>query len=326
MVAQRLRACTGATPVLACWLWEAATPACFSALRDAGILAFHSPEAAVRTFGYLWQHTENLRFLAEVREALHDAEEEVIDPGRATAALASACRAGRAVLTRTEVAELFAAYGLPTLQRRWVDDADGAVAAAADLGYPVLLELAPPEGGPPSAEGARLQAGGPSAVRQAVRSLQLLAREHFEMAAPRLAVLPVVPPTAVEVAVRSMAHRDLGPFLTLGQGSAFGSAPGGAVQARAPLTPLTAREMIEHGPLAAGIATQPGQPPLELDGLERFLLRLSRLAVEQSAVREAHVQGLLLWGRHVLAREARVVLHEGPVGQARSPSGESREK
>jgi acetyltransferase len=65
----------GGKPLLACWMWEAASPESLAVLRDAGIPAFRSPESAVRTFGHLWRHSENLRFLAEVREALGGAGE-----------------------------------------------------------------------------------------------------------------------------------------------------------------------------------------------------------------------------------------------------------
>jgi acetyltransferase len=52
-------------PVLASWLWGAASPASLAPLSRAGIPTFACPNAAVRAFGYLWRHGENLRDLAE---------------------------------------------------------------------------------------------------------------------------------------------------------------------------------------------------------------------------------------------------------------------
>jgi acetyltransferase len=51
-------------PVLACWMWGAGSPECLASLRNAGITVCHSPESSVRTFGYLWRHSESLRCLA----------------------------------------------------------------------------------------------------------------------------------------------------------------------------------------------------------------------------------------------------------------------
>jgi acetyltransferase len=308
----------GAKPVLACWLWEANNPESLPALREAGVSTFRSPESAVRTFGYLCRYGESLRFLAEIREALAAAEEGAIQPACAAKVIATAHGSGRAFLTRAEVEELFTAYGLPILRRCQVQDAGGAVEAANALGYPVLLELAGPEApgasslagqGRDEGEVVRLQATDADGVRRAVRSLQLLAREHFGMTAePRLVLGPLIPGGAVEAALSSTVHRELGPVIALGKRDPPRQTPGEAVQALAPLTPLTAREMIERGPLMAAVLARSGGERIEVDSLERFLLRLSRLALEQSGIREILVPSLLVQGRRVMAREVRVAL------------------
>jgi acetyltransferase len=58
-------AATTDKPILANWLWGAATPASVVALQRAGIANFPCPDSAVRTFGYLWRHGANLRGLRE---------------------------------------------------------------------------------------------------------------------------------------------------------------------------------------------------------------------------------------------------------------------
>jgi acetyltransferase len=310
-------------PVFACWMWEAASSASLATLRDAGISTFHSPESAVRTFGYLCQHVENLRFLVEIRAALDDAEEEAVQPDRAARIVAAAHDSGRAFLSPAEVEDLFSAYGLPILRGSCARDVGEAFEAANALGYPVLVEL--DEG-----ERARLQAADAGAVRRAVRSLQLLAREHFGMTAePRLAVVPLIPAGAVEAAVSSAVHRDLGPVIALGKRYGLLETRGGAVQALAPLTPLTVREMIERSSLMAAICVPSTAEPIDFEPLERFLLRLSRLAIEQSGIREIVVPSLLLWDRRVMAREVRIAIqvdqrpcgHQAGAVQERQQSG-----
>jgi acetyltransferase len=46
-------------PVLAVWLWAAASPDCQAVFDKVGIPVFSCPDAAVRTFGYLWRHGTN---------------------------------------------------------------------------------------------------------------------------------------------------------------------------------------------------------------------------------------------------------------------------
>jgi acetyltransferase len=311
-----LRGLSGACrkPVLACWMWEAASSASLAALRDAGISTFHSPESAIRTFGYLCQHVENLRFLVEIRAALDAAEEEAVQPARAAGIVAAAHDSGRVFLTPAEVEEVFSAYGLPILSRACARDAGEAVEAASALGYPVLVEL--DEG-----ERIRLQATDAGEVRRAVASLQLLAREHFGMTAePRLAVVPFIPAGAVEAAVSSAVCRDLGPVIALAKRDGLLQTRGGAIQALAPLTPLTVREMIERSSLTAAGASSPGVVT-DFEPLERFLLRLSRLAIEQSGIREILIPSLLLWDRRVMAREVRISTGQGAAASLPAAGG-----
>jgi acetyltransferase len=56
-------------PVLAAWLWGAATPASLESLKRAGIPTFSCADVAVRTFGYLWRHGANVRRLTTAAEA-----------------------------------------------------------------------------------------------------------------------------------------------------------------------------------------------------------------------------------------------------------------
>ncbi len=46
-------------PILASWMWGAATPASLRVLNQAYISTFANPELAVRALSYMWQHHEN---------------------------------------------------------------------------------------------------------------------------------------------------------------------------------------------------------------------------------------------------------------------------
>jgi acetyltransferase len=298
----------GAKPVLACWLWGAAGPESLAALREAGVPAFHSPEAAVRAFGYLWRHAENLRSLADLN-AVVGAAEEAVDPELAAGVLGEARAAGRSALTPAEARKLLAAYGLPVQPPLRVADEEEAVAVADALGYPVLLELAidrPASGD--DGEEVRLQAADASTVRRLARTLKLVkrARDGGGAQGP-VTVRPVIPAGAVRFGVSSTANPDLGPVIRFGEGGRPGEPPRHPVTAMAPLTPLTAREMLLQNPLSAARARL-NELPAELDALERFLLRLSRLAVEQPGVKEITVNPLLVREGRAVAREVRVAL------------------
>jgi acetyltransferase len=310
-----------AKPVLACWMWGAANPESLAILREADVPTLHSPEAAVRTFSYLWRHSENLRCLATLNAALGEAEQAVA-PERAADVLAEARRSAHTVLPEAIARELFSAYGLPVWQRRDAWGKAEAVQAADAVGYPVLVELAAgPGGAEPGAEVCRLKAAEAAAVGRAMDALEFVAREHFGAeGAARVMVRPLVPPGTLEVAVSSTAHADMGPVIRLGEGGTPGGPPGRAVMALAPLTPLTAREMIQQCPLLASHAPQQGEAPPDLDALATFLLQFSRLAVEQPWVREVTVNPLLVGAGQVAAGDIRITLHDEEVSRPGCPA------
>lgn len=291
-------------PIQACWMWGAESAESDRLLRAAGIPTFSSPESAIRAFGYLCQHAENLRFLAEIRQAIDEAEEEAIDAGRARRVLDADRPPDEHTLSADEAFELLAAYGLPVLPRRTACGEAEAARVAEAIGYPVALELGSDESGI-----VRLKADDAAGVRRAVATLKLVAREQFgQDGAIRVRVEPVLPAAPVEVAVSAVADAELGPVIRLGESSPLADAPWHATSALAPLTPLTAREMIEQCPLLSAARARAGNA-IEYDALERFLLRLGRLMTEQRRVREVAVDSLLVWQGRVLVRDVRVRLN-----------------
>jgi acetyltransferase len=320
VTAQGVRELIGSTtkPILACWMYEAASQASLAVLRTAGIPTFRSPESAVRTFGYLWRHSENLRYLSESREALTEIEDRGIPRHHCAEVVREVGGTDRTVLTFGEVEALFSAFGLPIQRRNPTSDPVRAVETADVIGYPVLVELDRGEIAEGIAvqngqrhdvgEALRLKAVDANGVRRAVRSLRLIAAEHFGMTAiPDIVVTSLVPAEAVELAASTTAHREIGPMIALGAPRRRGATPDHAVHALAPLTPLTAREMIENGLSKVGI-TAAGSRADELEALEEFLLRLSRLAIKQREIRTVTIGSLLLWDRRAMASEVRVTL------------------
>jgi acetyltransferase len=299
------RACD--RPVLACWLWGAATPESLKALRDGDVPTFRSPESAVRMFGYLWRHAEAQRCLATYQWALAAEGKEAAACGRVEEIIAAAQGAGRPALTPAEAREALSAYGLPVRERRVAAGEAAALGAAEALGYPVLVELGAGPGGPVrDGEGVQLRAGDADALRRTLRALRLLAVEHYGAAAPdQVTLLRSVPPGALEVVVSGATDPEVGPVMRLRAGGAGAEGTFPVATALAPLLPWTAREMIQRLPLQAG----PGAAEIDLGALERFLVRLSRLVTEQPAVRDVTIDPLLVWEGGALAGAVRVALN-----------------
>jgi acetyltransferase len=190
-------------PVLACWLWEAANAASLEILRKAGIPTFHSPEAAVRTFGHLWQHTESLRCLSNLREML--AKRKVEEQGDIDSAdvASAAYREGRTVLTEIEARKVLSAHGIPVKDRYVVRSEAEAIEAVEPGGYPVLIEWEnEPENNSQDHDMIRLEAADEEALCRAFQTVKLVAWVHGRTRTlGQITVRRLLPPSTVELTV-----------------------------------------------------------------------------------------------------------------------------
>jgi acetyltransferase len=315
-------------PIFACWMWGAASDASLGLLWDAGIPTFHSPETAIRTFAHLWRHTESCGCLGAIQEALTEAVEMVSDrpeEGRLRTCLAEevanferveavrlACQAGQTALTDVEARELLSACGLPVEKKRIVSDESEALEVADTIGYPVLLELDVGSDATQFAEDhevIRLKVADAGALRQALRTLRRVASEPFgRKSLGHVSIRQAVPPTAVELTASLATHAELGTVIRLGESSHRAKPSRHLVAALAPLTVETARQMIEQSRIHQTVQARSANK-VNLEVLERFLVRLSRLGVEQPWIKEITISSLLVWQERVVARNIHAALN-----------------
>ncbi len=180
----------------------------------------------------------------------------------------SGAPAGRE-LTHDELMSLLAAYGVPLLGTRTVTDVDGAVAAAEQIGYPVVLKsTAPWLRHRSDLGGVRLDLGDADAVRAAFVAIPsgdpVIVQE---MAAPGVA-------TVVEI----VDDPSFGALVSFGLGGVATDLLGDRAYRTLPLTDLDAAELVRAPrafPLLDGYR---GSEPVDLAALEDLLLRVARLA------------------------------------------------
>jgi acyl-CoA synthetase (NDP forming) len=168
-----------------------------------------------------------------------------------------------------ELIALLAAYGIPLLRTRTVTDVEAAVAAAEEIGYPVVLKsTAPWLRHRPDLGGTRLDLGDADAVRAAFAAIPagdpMLVQE---MAAPGVACV-------VEV----VDDPSFGALVSFGLGGVATDLLGDRAFRTLPLTDLDAAELVREPrawPLLDGYR---GSEPADVAALEDVLLRVARLA------------------------------------------------
>jgi acyl-CoA synthetase (NDP forming)/RimJ/RimL family protein N-acetyltransferase len=185
-------------------------------------------------------------------------------------------------LTAAAAAELLACYGIAVVITRAAGSADDAVAAAAELGGPVVVKA--------EADGVvhKSRAG---AVRLDLRTPGEVAGAFSELAAAfgdRLRRVLVQPMLAggVETIVGVVAEPVFGPLVVFGLGGVASDVLGDRAARLAPLTDADAAAMIGAVRAAPLLMGQAGGPAVDTAALAGLLLRVSRLADDLPEVAE----------------------------------------
>ncbi len=196
-------------------------------------------------------------------------------PARAGAAIASARKAGRTMLSTQEVSQALAAYGFPLTPSRICASAAEAIEAAHTVGYPVVLKAAS------DLIVHKSDAGG---VKVDLRNADEVATAFAQITSrlkskdPMLKVQLQRMVTGGRETILGMSRdAQFGPVLMFGLGGIFVEVMKDVSLGIHPLTDVNARAMIESikgYPLLAGSR---GEPPVDLEFLEESLLRLSQM-------------------------------------------------
>jgi acyl-CoA synthetase (NDP forming) len=180
----------------------------------------------------------------------------------------------------TSLLALLREYGIAAAAAQQAGDADGALAAAESIGYPVVLKTAEP------AITHKSDAGG---VVLGVRGPAELAAAYADLAArlgPRVLVCESVP-AGTELALGVARDPDLGPLIVVGAGGVLVELLADRAVALPPVDEDTARQMISELRLARLLAGVRGAPPADLDAVVRSVTGLSQLAVDLGSELEA---------------------------------------
>jgi acetyl coenzyme A synthetase (ADP forming)-like protein len=256
------------------------------ALLSAPVASFAYPESAARALGRAAARGEWLRRPQGRVPALED-----LDPKRAAAI---ARDAGDRWLTAGETRSLLQSYGIPVVDERTAATLDEAVAAAKELGYPVVLKTAVAGAHKTEVGGVALDLRDEAAVRDAANRI----------GAPLL-VQPLVR-GGVELLVGAVEDPVFGPLVALGPGGTLAELIGAAAFRLAPLTDADADELVETEKVGRLLAGYRGAPPADLRSVTDLLLRVGRLVDDVPELAELDLNPVIAGPQGCVAVDARV--------------------
>ena len=217
--------------------------------------------------------------------------------------------AGRTVLTEVESKQILEEAGIPTARAQLAAGRDQAIAAAKQLGFPVVLKVVSPEISHKSdVGGVKLNLLSEEEVGAAFDEIVAAARKAEPKAKIEGVSVQKMAAPGVEVIMGMTKDAQFGPVLMFGLGGVFVEVLKDVAFRIVPLEPRDARQMIREiqgFPVLQGFR---GQPPADLAALESMLLRLSAFVEEHPEIAELDLNPVFAYKDGALAVDARIVL------------------
>lgn len=307
-------------PILASWSGGQEVAAGEAILNKAGIPTFEYPDDAAQAFTYMWQLTYNLKTLYQTPSLPKD-DDAGPDRARARAIIDHVHGSGRNLLTEAESKELLDSYGIPTTPMSIAISAKGAGKIAAKLGFPVVVKLhSETITHKTDVGGVKLNLQDVQAVEDAFEEIKKSVTEkagaqHFL----GVTIQPMIKMEGYELIVGSSIDPQFGPVLLFGSGGQLVEVFKDRSLALPPLNTTLARRMIERTKIYTALKGVRGRKPVDMEALERLLVRFSQLVVEQRWIKELDINPLIVSPEGLLALDGRVVLHDKTVTEELLP-------
>ena len=272
-------------------------------LRAAGIPTYIFPESAARSIAALNRQRETSERSADPIVPVD------VDRGSVRLIIDQALRDHRARLTDLQAIAALQAYGIPVVATRLATTRDGAVAAARELGFPVVMKVSSPDiTHKTEAGGVVLGLASESDVGAA---FDALVREvGYRAAGARVeGVLVSKQISGGRETIVGVTRDDrFGPLVMFGLGGIFAEALHDVVFRIAPVSDAEADRMIRGLRGVAILDGIRGQAAIDFTRLRDVIRRVAQLAEDFPEIAELDVNPLLAFESGVVAVDARVIL------------------
>jgi acyl-CoA synthetase (NDP forming) len=294
---------TIAKPVLALWLSLGKRDDSYDILAD-GRLVFTDSVGAFRALGAVQRYAR----LQARRTTLTAAALPRLHRNGHTSALASSDPAFR--LSESEAKSVLAQHAIPTTRETLTRTLDEALAAAAALGYPVVMKIdaaAMPHKS--EFDAVRLGIADATGARSAFAELTAIAGRHLAPASYGILVQEMLP-AGLELVVGARRDPVLGPIVMAGLGGVFVEILRDVQFRRAPLADTDALEMLDALRAGRVLHGTRGRPAVDRPALVALLRAVGDLMLERPEIAELDLNPVFVFaaGRGCCVADALITL------------------
>jgi acetyltransferase len=268
-------------------------------LKEGGVPCYSFPSTAAKVLAALTKFNAiRAREIGEAR-AFEDTNKE-----KAEAVLQSARNDGRGFLSAGEAYEILDAYCIPAADRRVAASSEEAVAAAAEIGFPVVVKA--------DAEtivhksdlgGVVVDLRDNDSLRAAVEGM----KARLSAKGLRFLIQKYLP-NGTEMIIGAKAEEGLGHLVMFGMGGIYVEVMKDVAFKLTPVTTVEAHEMIsslQAAPLLKGVRKGKG---VNQERIVEIIQRVSQLVSECPAIQELDLNPIIAYADQVAVVDARILV------------------
>jgi len=267
-------------------------------LKDGEVPYYANPGDAARALGALVQYGQ-----IQQRDIGQPQIFSGTDVSQAKEIIEQARQAGREVLSAFEVYRIFEAYGIPVAPWQVVKTAEQAVAAANEIGFPVVVKVDCSEIDHKSdMGGVAINLKDAAAVRSTVEEMQSRLGQHGELGFLVQKFLP----GGRELIIGASAERELGHLVMFGLGGIYVEVLKDVIFKVAPVTRVEAEEMLAGIKTAALLDGVRGETGIDKQAVIELIQRVSQLLGDLPMIQEMDLNPIMAFADKAFAVDGRI--------------------
>ncbi len=299
-------------PIVLHSLFASEKPHSLDLLRYYGIPVYDSLDVACKCIGVLAQYGRYLSSYHAKTNFVLNWGQKASEEGRRI--IAAALAEGRSALLEHEAKRLLRLHDVPVFQDRLAATADEAVQIAEEIGGEVVLKIVSPDILHKSdAGGVVLHISGAKKVRRAFERILKNARKYNPAADIRGVIVSPMADVGVEVIIGTKLDDQFGPVIMFGMGGVLVEILKDVAFRVLPISPTTARQMIDEIRSAPLLNGYRGQAPCDKKALRRLLLKCSELIEAYPQIVEMDLNPVIAHEKGVSIVDARILLRPEPA-------------
>jgi acetyltransferase len=267
-------------------------------LKEGEVPYYANPGDAARALGALVQYGR-----IQQRDIGQPQTFSGVNPDQAREIIEQARQAGREVLSAFEVYRIFEAYGIPVAPWQVVQSAEQAVAAAAEIGYPVVVKVDCAEIDHKSdMGGVAINLKEAATVSSTVEEMQGRLGHYGDL---NFLVQKFLP-GGRELIIGASAERELGHLVMFGLGGIYVEVLKDVIFKVAPVTRVEAEEMLAGIKTTALLDGVRGEAGIDKQAVIELIQRVSQLLGDLPMIEEMDLNPIMAFADKAFAVDGRI--------------------